>query len=99
MITLKITTGVTIAIVAGIGVAAYVFYMIGKKSTNKKNISEKYIKSNPNTIQAQRAFVENLDKLLPYFSGVTEIKIDKQGLTDAIIGINNEDLIAIWKKW
>lgn len=98
MITLKITTGVTIAIVAGIGVAAYVFYMIGKKSTNKKNISEKYIKSNPNTIQAQRAFVENLDKLLPYFSGVTEIKIDKQGLTDAIIGVNNEDLIAIWKK-
>lgn len=101
MITLNIT-GTAIAIAAGIGVAAFVFYRIGKK--NKKGSSNdgtpvsKYIKSNPNTIQAQRAFVENLDKLLPYLSGVTDIKIDKQGLTDAIININNEDLVAIWKK-
>lgn len=107
MITLEVTgiikvTGIIIAIIAGVGVAAYAFYRVGKKNkkkpVEKNDVSEKYIKSNPNTIQAQRAFVENFDKLSPYFSGAIQIKIDKEGLTDAIISINNEDLIAIWKK-
>ena len=102
MITLEISFGSVVATLAVVGVAAYAFYRIGKRNmkepVEKNDVSAKYIKSNPNTIQAQRAFIENLDKLLPYFSGVTEIKIDKQGLTDAIIGLNNEDLIAIWKK-
>lgn len=102
MITLEISFGSVVATLAVVGVAAYAFYRIGKKNmkepVEKNDVSAKYIKSNPNTIQAQRAFIENLDKLLPYFKGVTEIKIDKQGLTDAIISINNEDLIAIWKK-
>ena len=80
-----------------------VLYRIGKNAqkelpnTSKKELEKKYISNNPNTIYAQRAFVENLDKLLPYFSGVSEITIDKQGLTDAIISINNDDLISIWK--
>ena len=102
MITLDISFGAVATVFAAVGVAAYAFYRIGKKNmkepAEKNDVSAKYIKNNPNTIQAQRAFIENLDKLLPYFSGATEIKVDKQGLTDAIIGINNEDLIAIWKK-
>lgn len=102
MITLDISLGAVVTTLAAVGVAAYAFYRVGKKNMKETPKREtpvsKYIKDNPNTIQAQRAFVENLDKLLPYFSGATEIKVDKQGLTDVIIGINNEDLIAIWKK-
>ena len=102
MITLEISFGSVVATLAVVGVAAYAFYRIGKKNmkepVEKNDVSAKYIKSNPNTIQAQRAFVENLDKLLPYFSGVTEIIVDKQGLTETIIDINNDDLIAIWRK-
>ena len=102
MITLEISFGSVVATLAVVGVAAYAFYRIGQKNMKEPPKNEtpvsKYIKSNPNIIQAQRAFMENIDKLLPYHSGVTEIQIDKQGLTDAIIGINNEDLIAIWEK-
>lgn len=102
MITLDISFGAVATVFAAVGVAAYAFYRIGKKNMKetpeKETPVSKYIKDNPNTIEAQRAFIANLDKLLPYFSGVTEIKIEKQDLTDAIIGINNEDLIAIWKK-
>lgn len=102
MITLEISFGAVVTTIAVVGVAAYAFYRIGNKNKKETPKNEtpvsKYIKSNPNTIQAQRAFVENFDKLSRYFSGATQIKIDKEGLTDAIISINNEDLIAIWKK-
>ena len=96
MITLEISTGAVVAIFVGLGAAAYAFYRIGKKSIDEKNVSEKYVKRNPNTIQAQKAFLDNLPVLMPFFKGVSEIQIDKQGLTDAIIGINNDDLIALW---
>ncbi|MBR6847418.1 MAG: hypothetical protein IKM74_04735 [Bacteroidales bacterium] len=90
------------AATAVIGLAAYAFYRIGKKKTSdtpkNENPASKTIKSNPNTIQAQQAFLKNLNRLLPFFSGVSEIKIDTEGLTDAIITINDEDLIAFWKK-
>ena len=89
---------VTIAIIAGIGAAAYAFYRIGKKNMKEPVEENDVFKNNPNTINAQRAFIKNLDKLLPYFSGATEIKVDKQGLTETIIDINDDDLIAIWKQ-
>lgn len=102
MITLEISFGSVVATLAVVGVAAYAFYRIGKKNmkepVEKNDVSTKYIKNNPNTIHAQRAFIENLDKVLPYFKGATDIKVDTQGLTETIIDINNDDLIAIWGK-
>ena len=59
---------------------------------------EPYIKENPNTPQAKVAFINNLSRLMPFFSGVSEIKIDRENLTDVIIDINDEDLTGLWNK-
>lgn len=59
---------------------------------------EPYIKENPNTPQAKVAFLNNLSRLMPFFSGVSEIKIDRENLTDVIIDINDEDLTGLWNK-
>lgn len=105
MITLEITTGTVILGLAAVGAVAYGFYRVGKKTTdNKKDKSPKqsplndYIKSNPSTPLAQKAFLENVEKFMPFFNGVTSIDIDKDGLTDAIIDTGNKDLIALWKQ-
>ncbi len=106
MVTLEITTGGVFLGIAAVGIAAYAFYRVGKKSQVKEPESSrettidpnKYIKSNPNTPKAKQAFIENIEKLMPFVKGVTEIAIDKAGLTDAIISINDEDLTALWKQ-
>ena len=96
MVTLEITTGGVILGIAAVGIAAYAFYRVGKNSQKKEPGSSKgttidpnkYIKSNPSTPKANQAFIKNIEKLIPYVNGVTEITIDKSGLTDAIISIN-----------
>ena len=106
MVTLEITTGGVILGIAALGIAAYAFYRVGKKSQVKEPESSrettidpnKYIKSNPSTPKANQAFIKNIEKLMPYVNGVSEITIDKSGLTDAIISINDEDLTALWKQ-
>ena len=106
MVTLEITTGGVILGIAVVGIAAYAFYRVGKNSQKKEPESsrettidpDRYIKSNPSTPKAKQAFIENIEKLMPFVNGVTEITIDKSGLTDAIISINDEDLTALWKQ-
>lgn len=106
MVTLEITTGGVILGIAAVGIAAYAFYRVGKNSQKKEPESSgettidpnKYIKSNPNTPKAKQAFIGNIEKLMPYVDGVAEITIDKSGLTDAIISINDDDLTALWKQ-
>lgn len=106
MVTLEITTGGVILGIAVVGIAAYAFYRVGKKSQEKETEfsrestidPNRYVKNNPSTPKAKQAFIENIDKLMPFVNGITEIAIDKSGLTDAIISINDEDLTALWKQ-
>lgn len=103
----EISGGTAITTVAIVAASAYVFYLVGKRSHTKSSTSEsvpdpslasKVFKANPSTIQAQQAFIDNLDKILPFFSGVSSIQIDRDGLTDAIIDINDEDLVSLWRR-
>ena len=102
MMPLKITFG---GVFTGMVIAAlvvYALYYYGKK--NAKNTipatpnptRPNPIKPNPSTPQAKKAFISNIDKLMPFFSGVEEISVNNDGLTDAIIDINDQDLIALW---
>ena len=112
MLPLKVTFGgVLTGLFAAFFIAA-VFWFVGKKnrvenkpanpqkpeSPKPKSPEDKYISENPSTPKAKKAFLENLSKLMPFFTGVTEINVDKKGLTDAIIDINDADLISLWNQ-
>lgn len=107
MFPLRVSFGGFLTGVAAAFLLAVVFWFIGKKNPEAKKPAvspksdspeDKYISKNPSTPKAKKAFLENLPKLLPYFSGVSEIIIDKKGLTDAIIDINDADLTALWNQ-
>lgn len=101
MVTLEIGTGTVVVAIAVVGFAAYGLYRAGKRSMASQKQQpqqpESRIKASPNMVNAQRAFLSNIPKMMPFFKGVEEITIDKEGLTDTIIDVNDDDLIGLWK--
>lgn len=51
-----------------------------------------------NQMAAKRAFLENIDVFAPKLSTLLSDNYNQSEWTDEIIGINNPDLIQIWKK-
>ncbi|MCR4812809.1 MAG: hypothetical protein K5867_09500 [Bacteroidales bacterium] len=106
MVILSISAGGAIAIIAVIGLATYAFYRRGKKVNSSQNSMEAQPTpapqaTLPNMARAQKAFMSNIDKFIIYFEGVTNIKVDWDKLSEAIIDINDDDLnklLLIYKK-
>lgn len=100
MLPLKVTVGGLFTGLAVVCALAFVFYLIGRKKSGD-NRNPKYLpplKPNPNTPKAKKAFLDNLPKFMPYFSGVSEIIVDRDGMSDAVVDLNDDDLIALWNQ-
>lgn len=101
MYPLKITFGGLFGgLIVALLLLLLLFYLVGKKRVGSAEKQPTPIpspfKPNPSTPKAKQAFLNNIDRLVPFFSGVKDITIDKNGLTDAIIDINDDDLLALW---
>lgn len=99
MVTLSIKATGIIAIIAVAVLLAYAFYRRGKKANLSQNTKGPNSQSPsatqptpPNMPNAQKAFMANIDKLIVFFDGVTEIKIDWENFSDTIIDISDNDL-------
>ena len=107
MLPLKISFGGFVSGAITVILLAVIFYCIGKKKPKENKMTppkkpespeDKYIQKNPSTPKAKKAFLENIQQFLPYFTGITDIKVDKNKLTEAIISVNDSDLTALWNQ-
>ena len=62
--------------------------------TENKPISVKPIPTGP----AKDAFLKNIDSFVPYLDGLLSGTIDKTLWSEAIVSINNQELLDLWRK-
>ncbi len=68
-----------------------------KQKSIKKVTTPIHVVPSPN-VPAKDAILLNIDNLVPLLDGVEDGTLDIDAWSDAIISINNEELISIWKK-